>query len=175
MLKDILAKLKNRLELINQIQSRDCELNRQLFNLYTSVPIHEAINNVVDQITSPIGTLTNADIGALLTVVLQNRYFQYKSTICLQNYGLPMGSSVSGILAILFMDKLERCVLVLYNLTDPYKRCVDDIYGQTTDEAEADNFHKIMNETHPNIKFEIEKPKTTPNGKSLSLWDFTSY
>ena len=141
MLKDIPAKLKNSLELINQIQSRDCELNRQFPYLYTSVPIHEAINNVVDQITSPIGTLAKADIGALLTVILRNRYFQYKSTICLQIYGLPVGSSLSGILAILFMDKLELGVLALYNLTDPYKRYVDDIYGQTTDEAEAENFH----------------------------------
>jgi hypothetical protein len=73
-----------------------------------------------------------------------------------------MGSSLSGMLAILFMDKLERGVLVLYNLTDPYKRYVDDIYGQTTDETEADNFHKIMNETHPNIKFGLDR-KTENN------------
>lgn len=32
-----------------------------------------------------------------------------------------MGSSLSGILAILFMDKLERGVLTLYNLTNPYE------------------------------------------------------
>lgn len=56
------------------------------------------------------------------------------------------------------MDKLERSVLALYHLTDPYKRYVDDVYAQTTNEAEADNFHNIINKAHPRIQFEIEKP-----------------
>ena len=56
---------------------------------------------------------------------------------------------------------------------DPYKRYVDDIYAQTTDESNADAFHEHMNNQHPNIKFKIEKPNPTPEGKCLSLLDFT--
>ena len=38
----------------------------------------------------------------------------------------------------------------------------------------ADRFHHTMNSLHPKLKFEIEKPKTTPSGLSLStsLLDF---
>ena len=101
-------------------------------------------------------------------------YFQFNSTTYLQIERLPMGSSLSGTLAILFMDKLECKTLMLY---PPYieinKRYVDYIYVQTVDKIQADNFHTAMNTPHPNPKFEIEKPVTTPTGKSQSLLDFT--
>ena len=83
-----------------------------------------------------------------------------------------MGSSISGILAILFMDRLETIALSSHLSISPYRRYVDDIYLQTTDEEMADQFHHTMNTLHPKLKFEIEKPETTPNGLSLSLLDF---
>jgi len=36
----------------------------------------------------------------------------------------------------------------------------------------ADQFHYTMNNLHPKLKFETEKPEITPNGLSLSLLDF---
>ena len=39
-----------------------------------------------------------------------------------------MESSISGILAILFMDKLETIALSSHLIISPYKRYVDDIY-----------------------------------------------
>ena len=84
-----------------------------------------------------------------------------------------MGSSLSGILAILFMDRLECGVIDLYNISNPYDRYVDDIYSQASDEKEADAFHSTMNSAHPRIQFEIEKPNTSLDGRSLSLLDFT--
>ena len=41
-----------------------------------------------------------------------------------------------------------------------------------SNEETADHFHHIINNVHPNLKFEIKKPKTTPSGLSLSLLDF---
>ena len=49
-----------------------------------------------------------------------------------------MGSSISGILAILFMDKLETIALSSDLLINPYKRDVDDIYPQMTNKETAD-------------------------------------
>ena len=86
-----------------------------------------------------------------------------------------MGSSLSGILAILFMDKLEKKASFSCLYIDPYKRYVDDIYAQTTNESNADAFHEHMNNQHPNIKFEIEKPNSTSEGNCLSLFDFTAH
>ena len=83
-----------------------------------------------------------------------------------------MVSSISGILAILFMDKLESIVLSSNRTFSPYKRFVDDIYLQTTNEEKANEFHSTMNSLHPKLKFEIEKPTTSPEGLFLSLLDF---
>ena len=43
---------------------------------------------------------------------------------------------------------------------------------QTTNEEKANEFHSTMNSLHPRLKFEIEKPATSPEGLSLSLLDF---
>jgi hypothetical protein len=99
-------------------------------------------------------------------------YFSFNGQVFRQKEGLPMGSSISGILAILFMDRLETIALSSHLSISPYKRYVDDIYLQTTGEEMADQFHHTMNNLHPKLKFEIEKPETTPNGLSLSLLDF---
>ena len=66
----------------------------------------------------------------------------------------------------------ETIALSSHLTISPYKRYVDDIYVQTTNEETADHFHHVINKVHPNLKFEIEKPETTPSGLSLSLLDF---
>ena len=180
-LKDAPAHLNNSLDLILDIQAKD-KLAHQRYpylfsldvvSLYTSIPVSDAIACVTDEIHTSSNGLTREDIKDLLMIVLHNTYFQYESSIYLQVQGLPMGSSLSGILAILFMDKLEKKALFSCLYIDPYKRYVDDIYAQTTDESNADAFHEHMNSQHPNIKFDIEKPNPTPEGNCLSLLDFT--
>ena len=41
------------------------------------------------------------------------------------------------------------------------------MYLQTEDKIQADYIHRNMNQLHPRIKFEIEKPIETPEGKTL--------
>ena len=84
-----------------------------------------------------------------------------------------MGCSISGILAILFMDRLERIALRSEWSLLPYKRYVDDIYIKAENEQAANNFHRHMNSLHSKIKFEIEKPTPSPHGHTLSLLDLT--
>ena len=101
-------------------------------------------------------------------------FFSFNGHVFRQKEGLPIGSSISVILAILFMDKLETIALSSHLSISPYRRYVDDIYPQTPGEETADRFHHTMNSLHPKLKFEIEKPETTPSGFSLStsLLDF---
>ncbi|KAK3730383.1 hypothetical protein QZH41_004672 [Actinostola sp. cb2023] len=100
-------------------------------------------------------------------------YFTFESKVCLQIDGPPMGSSISWILAILFMDKLESTALSSFRSIITYKRYVDDIYFETTDEARAAEFHQIMNAAYPRLTFEMETPRKDPDGLLLSLLDFT--
>ena len=180
MLKDVPAHLENSLELVKCIQAGDFTTNKTLpypcsldvVSLYTSIPIQEAITNATDRIHSPIFHLAKQDIMDLLTVTLSNMYFSFNGQVFRQKEGLPMGSNISAILAILFMDRLETIALSSHLSISPYKRYVDDIYLQTTNEDMADQFHFTMNNLHPKLKFEIEKPEITPSGHSLSLLDF---
>ena len=180
MLKHVLAHLENSLELIRCIQAGDLTTNKALsypcsldvVSLYTTIPIQEAITNATDRIQNSVLHLSKQDVSDLLQVTLNNMYFSFRDQVFRQKEGLPMDSSISSILAILFMDKLESIALSSHLMINPYKRYVDDIYLQTTNEETADHFHKIINNVHPNLKFEIEKPQTTPNGQSLSLLDF---
>ncbi|CAH3126165.1 unnamed protein product, partial [Porites lobata] len=50
-----------------------------------------------------------------------------------------------SILAILFMDKLKTIALSSHLMISPYKRYVDYIYLQTSNEETADHFHHIIN------------------------------
>lgn len=68
-------------------------------------------------------------------------YFTFEGQVFLQSEGLLMGCSISGILAILFMDKLQNIALSSHRFIEPYKRYVDDIYLQTTSENTADEFY----------------------------------
>ncbi|CAH3108214.1 unnamed protein product [Pocillopora meandrina] len=132
-------------------------LSKTLKPLLTSVPTHlENSYELIERIQD--GDSNN------------NKTLPYPCS--LDTEGLPMGSSISGILAILFMDKLEQIALSSYRLISPYKRYVDDIYLQTANEEKANEFHDTMNSLHPRLKFEIEKPTASPEGLSLSLLDF---
>ena len=105
----------------------------------------------------------------MLTTIFDNNFFEFKGKLFQQIYGLPMGNSLSGTLAILFMDKLERRALSTINTVLIYKRYVDDTFIMTTNRTEANSIHTILNNEHPKIKFEIEHPDST---NSISLLDF---
>ena len=120
-LTEVPAHLENSMSLINKIQSLDVATNNEfpypfsldVVSLYTSIPIQEAIENIVERLetNTTYCSLTTDVIKNLLTVVLQNTYFTFQSNIYLQHEGLPMGSSLSGLLAIVFMDTIERKTL----------------------------------------------------------------
>ena len=151
MLKHVPAHLENSLKLIRCIQAGDLTTNKALpypcsldvVSLYTTIPIQEAITNATDRIQNSVLHLSKQDVSDLLQVTLNNMYFSSRDQVFRQKEGLPMGSSISSILAILFMDKLESIALSLHLMINPYKRYVDDIYLQTTNEETADHFHKI--------------------------------
>ena len=135
MLRNIPARLENSYELVKCIQDGDSNNRNKplpypcslvVVSLYTSIPIQEAIVNTVNKIEhSSTHHLSNHDIAELLNVTLYNMFFTFEDRIFRQSKGLPMGSSISGILALLFMDKWERIALSSYRLISPHKRYED--------------------------------------------------
>ena len=179
LLADVPAHLRNSIQLIQKLKSlgtKDITNFPYAFSLdvsamYTSIPIQEAIKNAISMLQERnfyYHGLTAADIEDLLIAILDNNYFIYANSIFKQKYGLPMGSSVSGVLAILFMNSLERQILSHPNI-GLYARYIDDIFILTTTKEEATRIQEIMNSLHENIDFTIEH---STNG-TISLLDFT--
>ena len=70
-----------------------------------------------------------------------------------------MGSPLASVLANIFMDFHESKWLNEYNLNKPKfcLRYVDDILAAFGNEKYSLNFLNFLNNSHPNIKFTIEK------------------
>ena len=81
-----------------------------------------------------------------------------------------MGSSLSGFLAIIFLDTIERNTLRVFPHCPLFARYVDDCFGLVRNAEDAEELLALLNSQHPAIKFELEKPM---NDHSLSLLDFT--
>ena len=80
-----------------------------------------------------------------------------------------MGSPMAPVLANIFMGFCESKWLNEYNLNKPkfYLRCVDNILAAFDNEYDSLNFLNFLNNSHPNIKFTIEKP----NNHSIAFLD----
>jgi hypothetical protein len=141
--------------------------------LYTSIPANEAVRCVVQLINDhhiPTYGLHTEDISDLLQNVINNFYFEYESVMYKQKEGLPMGTSISGPLAIIYMNDLENKFLTTNPNLGLYARYVDDIFILTTSRNEAENIFQALNNIDSHINFTIEYPV---DSKQLSLLDFT--
>ena len=80
-----------------------------------------------------------------------------------------MGSPLASILANIFMGFHESKWLNEYNLNKPklYLRYVNDVPAAFHNEQDSLNFLNFLNNTHPNIKFTIEKQ----NNHSIAFLD----
>ena len=109
---EVHAHLSNTFDIIERLQALDSntvEAHPYIFSLdvesmYTSIPPDEAISNAMDYLRdkkfSYHGLVPN-DIKDLLSLIFQNMYFTYNGVLYRQKQGLPMGASVSGLLAII--------------------------------------------------------------------------
>ena len=156
----------------NALKKFNYPFSLDVVSLYTSIPTTDAIEVIEDKLRSEFKEPLPFDpeqIAEMLHVITQNTFFCYKQSIFKQQSGLPMGNSVSAILAILFMDKLERQVIDTCQQIGLYKRYIDDTIILTTDRETAIVIFDKMNKLSQNIKFEIEHPDDDNN---LSLLDF---
>ena len=80
-----------------------------------------------------------------------------------------MGSSISGILAITYMDQLERRALDICPSSIFFTRYIDDILMVTSSKEEATKITDKFQNIDSHIQFKIEHPDSTG---SLSLLDF---
>jgi hypothetical protein len=144
--------------------------------LYTSIPVTEALMAVeyklqgVRVIPHP---LEIEDVIKLLRSVVHLTYFHYEGTIYKQIRGLPMGCAVSGIVAIIFMERIEKRALALFRQCPLFLRYVDDCYALTRSIQGAQELLSHLNNQHPSIKFELDSCRHERGTTILSLLDLT--
>ena len=170
LLKNISAHLDNTATLLQRYHNIDKQqlkgqipISFDVVSLYTNIDNDEAIDTALQYTNKyELNTygLKTDDLFILLHLLLDNIFSYEDIGIYRQIRGLAMGSRISGILAILAMDRFER--LFIYRNLEPqltiYVRYVDDIGTVVPNSDEAYRTLTYLNSKHPTIKFELELP-----------------
>ena len=171
LLKSVPAHLNNTAELVSKIHAIDTEelkgqvpVSFDVVSLYTNVNTNEAIDTALEYCRRSrvyLYGLRLEDIWELLHLLLDNNVFEYEGLFYQQIRGLAMGNRLSGTLAIICMDRLER--KFVYSLKPKpifYVRYVDDVGTLVPDEESAVKMLNYLNSKHPTIQFEMQLPDT---------------
>lgn len=126
-------------------------------------------------IKNEINTNKTNEVIELLKIITKQNYFQHENNYYEQKNGLPMGSPLSGILANIFLNNIEKNNIL--NANNKYKnniiywhRYVDDIlvlFDGT--ERQLTQLHNYINTIHHNIKFTMEKE----SNKTINFLDIS--
>jgi hypothetical protein len=133
-------------------------------NLYTNVPVHEAIEITLDMLfkrsNPPNIPFTRPQLKNLLEMSVTDIPFRFLDKLYIQVDGVAMGSPLGPILADLFMSNLEL-KLNRFSTNKPliWIRYVDDIFCIFKNHQKIEDFLMRINKWHPNIKFTKEEER----------------
>lgn len=160
--------IKNSSELTNRIRNIPINddmkfVSLDIVNLYTNIPVDNTVQiiqrNLMEQ--NKLSTREIDEFISLLRIILKYNYFKFNGDIYLQKDGLSMGSSISGLLADIFINHLENrffsenptwAAKIIY-----YFRYVDDtLLLVKGNEDVINSIVAIFNNLHEKIKFTCE-------------------
>ena len=143
-------------------------LSLDVKSLFTNVPVREAIDIVRQHSTGNRPTFKHLPIDPdlfceLLTVCTSFNQFSFKDQHYRQITGLPMGSSLSPVLANIFMEYFETELLkdIPVDLRPVlWLRYVDDVFCIYEDMSKLEQFLEHLNRVRPSIQFTYELSRT---------------
>ena len=149
---------KVRLEKEERFTSLDVE------DLFTNIPVTRAIDIAINKLGSSEkfceSTLTKTDLKQILLTALNNNYVQFNGNFYKQKHGLPMGNTLSPILADLYMDDYIEKKMMKVNEPGRLWRYVDDFFIITKmEEHEVQTYVKELNKIKGKIRFTYEYEK----------------
>ncbi|XP_050510634.1 uncharacterized protein LOC126887260 [Diabrotica virgifera virgifera] len=161
--------IKNTKHFLNKLSTIEFNQNNILVSfdinsLFTNVPLDKTLNIIKTKLENDntLATRTRLNVSAimeLLTLCTHNTYFQLNNEFYKQNFGLAMGSSLSPLLANIFMEDFENNIISKQNLKPTvWWRYVDDVFSIWPHGSELlDTFLNIINDQEETIKFTMEK------------------
>jgi hypothetical protein len=165
---DFLEKLKD-----IQIVHSNVMVSYDVKSLFTNVPVAEMLtivkgklesdNGLKERTKMPVGTIME-----LLTVCVENSYFQVNDKFYQQSSGLPMGGVLSPLLSNIYMDFFEQLALSSFDKTPKcWFRYLDDIFCIWEDDRQPHIFLDHINNLRTSIQFTLE----LENSDSLPFLD----
>lgn len=170
-LKHLISKdinVKNSLELKEKLcaislDENDIIVSFDVVSLFTNIPIHLAINNILDK-WEELRQHTNIPKSQFLQIMKfclnDNNYFSYNKKFYQQTYGMPMGNPLSPTIADIVLDALLHDAIRKLNKRGIHlkfvTKYVDDLLAVINKNDES-VILETLNAYHGKIKFTIEK------------------
>lgn len=157
--KQMVDKLKElKINKDTRFMSIDC------INMYTNIPVKDTIKIVKTKLIENNVSLNEVkEVTKLLKLVLGQNYFKFNNKVYTQKEGLAMGSPLSGLLANIFINNIEKAIVRNVNDIDneaTWNRYVDDVLiSYNSMKIKAEEIKQIANSINNNIQFteELEK------------------
>jgi len=135
-----------------------------IVSLYTNIPVSETIDIILDQLyaneLSNYKGYSKKQFRKLLELALTDSYFRFDGKIYKQVEGLAMGSSLSPLVANIFLCNFEK----KFFDTCPeefkpqfYRRYLDDTFILFRNREESLSFSEYFNNKHSHIKFTVDE------------------
>ena len=133
-------------------------------SLFTKVPVKDAIDVVCSELSEDDTLFDRTELDAesirkLMLACLECRYFLCQGSFYEQREGVPMGLTLSVVLANAYMEHLEESVLNTATCKPTiWRRYVDDTFIIWNHGAESlDIFHQHLNSFCQDIQFTVER------------------
>jgi len=129
------SSVENSFQLIERLRdvkldNRHVLLSLDVVSLFTNIPLNLAIDSVAKRLDSILdkSNIPKDEFILALKMIFESTYFSFNNTIYRQNFGTPMGSPLSPVIADLVLRDIENRAIDALNVTLPiYFRYVDFI------------------------------------------------
>jgi len=153
--KEFLTKIKH-----IDVNKDDLILSLDVVSLFTNIPISPFLNILENTIKKLPNFTTEQlnDIKSITHTLLLNNQFQFDYEYYKLKDGCPMGSSISPIIAEIFLSQFEIDYVKTYKYTPKfYCRYVDDVF-MVWEHGEHNllTFIEYLNSCYPSINFKLE-------------------